>query len=313
MRGFSIVDIPRSGAQNMAVDEQLLQVAAERHVVVLRAYLWSRPTLSLGYFQQVADRSLNVESQDIELVRRSTGGGAIVHHHDWTYSLAVPDELLESSVGSSQSMYDGIHQAVIDWLAEYGLEASQLPKSAVAKTKHPPFLCFERRSLGDVILSDCKIMGSAQRRSRGALLQHGSLLLRRSEFAPTLPGIADLHPARTELVDNEQLKRPESPANAPSTRRIRSREDALSSIDHSPGRESPTRQNHAATGESELLNHQQVCHIAGMDLVDFLARLSARIIYLFGISVSNLPSVEALDVDPNKLGKYAESSWLHRR
>ena len=73
----------------MAVDETLLESAAETSATTLRFYRWDRPTLSLGYFQQTADRTQHPESADCPLVRRSSGGGAIVHDHELTYSLAA--------------------------------------------------------------------------------------------------------------------------------------------------------------------------------------------------------------------------------
>ena len=76
----------------MAVDEAILLSAADRGEATLRLYQWSRPTLSLGYFQKAADRSVHAASLDWEWVRRSTGGGAIMHHHEATYSLAVPSQ-----------------------------------------------------------------------------------------------------------------------------------------------------------------------------------------------------------------------------
>src|SRR5437667_329111 len=79
------------------------------------------------------------------------------------------------------------------------LEAAAIPRAATfcrsaggAQSGHEPFLCFERRTCGDIILGDAKIVGSAQRRRRGAVLQHGSVLLSRSDFALELPGIAEL-------------------------------------------------------------------------------------------------------------------------
>ena len=194
MHGYAILDVPRSGAENMALDEQMLDLATHREAAVLRLYQWSQPTLSLGYFQSGLDRTLSAASQSLDVVRRSTGGGAIVHHHDWTYSLAVPNILLDTRLGASQTLYDCVHQAVVQWLRGWGAQAELFSGCGTTEQGNQPFLCFERRSCGDVVLGGWKVMGSAQRRTRSALLQHGSLLLQRSEFAPSLPGIADLVP-----------------------------------------------------------------------------------------------------------------------
>jgi lipoate-protein ligase A len=194
MRGLAILDQPRAGVENMALDEQMLARAAISHHPLLRVYRWARPTLSLGYFQRAVDRSSNPESLNIELVRRSTGGGAIVHHYDWTYSLAIPTLELNRDwgLGASHALYDVVHSAVVGWLIRYAVPARQADEADVRIANNRRFLCFERRSVGDIVAAGYKIMGSAQRRSRGALLQHGSLLLSRSPHAPSLPGIAEL-------------------------------------------------------------------------------------------------------------------------
>src|SRR5262245_58596680 len=77
------------GATNMARDEAMLESAATGNVAALRFYTWSEPTVSLGYFQQSESRAIpNLKS--LAWVRRSTGGAAIVHHHELTYSFALP-------------------------------------------------------------------------------------------------------------------------------------------------------------------------------------------------------------------------------
>ena len=74
-----IVDPPASGAWNMAVDEALLESVADGGPATLRFYQWSEPTLSLGYFQPYADREQHEASRELTVVRRSTGGGALIH------------------------------------------------------------------------------------------------------------------------------------------------------------------------------------------------------------------------------------------
>ncbi len=81
-----IVDPPQAGAWNMAVDEALLESAVAGGLPVFRLYQWSEPTLSLGYFQAVADRQQHPASHGCPLVRRRSGGGAILHAHELTYA-----------------------------------------------------------------------------------------------------------------------------------------------------------------------------------------------------------------------------------
>ncbi len=207
----------------MALDEALLEAAGARGTTTLRFYRWAEPTLSLGYFQRVADRAEHPATRNCPLVRRQTGGGAIVHDREWTYSFTAP-------AGSplavrAMVLYESIHGALIESLASFCMTArlnaadapcgeawgrhSCLPGEQASRLgrqeclPHEPFLCFQRRAAGDVLLGDAKIAGSAQRRRRGALLQHGSLILRASAAAPEIPGLCDL--AARDL-DAEQLR-----------------------------------------------------------------------------------------------------------
>jgi lipoyl(octanoyl) transferase len=183
-----IVDPPQPGDWNMAVDEALLG-AAEAGVSTLRFYQWSAPTLSLGYFQDYRERDTHPASSECTCVRRSSGGGAILHDHELTYSFTAP----KASRGGSrfQSVYDLFHQSLIRALSHWNLKALQNPRNEIEGVT-PPFLCFQRRARGDVLIGDQKICGSAQRRHRGALLQHGSVILRQSSFAPEIQGIEEI-------------------------------------------------------------------------------------------------------------------------
>lgn len=182
-----LIDGPASGAWNMAVDEALL-LSAQGGQATLRFYQWSPATLSLGYFQSHADRARHAPSQSCAMVRRTTGGGAILHDRELTYSIALPCR--ERFSTSAEGIYDALHDSLVASLAKFGISASRCERSD--PTREENFLCFERRARGDVLLAEFKIAGSAQRRHGGALLQHGSVLLAASEHAPTLPGIAEL-------------------------------------------------------------------------------------------------------------------------
>ena len=186
-----------SGNWNMAADEWLMHEAGRRQQPLLRTYGWSTPTLSLGYFQSSADRQQHPPSLGCPWVRRATGGGAILHDREVTYALAVPQS---GQRGFCQALYDGVHQALVDELQARGVPAT---RHAAAPSPPPlPFLCFQRRAIGDVLLNGEKILGSAQRRSADAVVQHGSLLLRRSPLAPELRGLHDL---TDEIGDEDWL------------------------------------------------------------------------------------------------------------
>lgn len=183
-----IIDGPHSGNWNMAADEYLLQSAAESNQGVLRLYQWSEPTLSLGYFQRYTDRRLHPDSLHCALVRRSSGGGAILHDHELTYCFVAPTH--DRWFGNHHELYIRFHESIIATLTQ--MNVPDLQSSDGGSGKQDAFLCFERYTAGDVLIGKHKVVGSAQRRGKAALLQHGSILWRRSDHATELPGLADL-------------------------------------------------------------------------------------------------------------------------
>lgn len=178
----------RSGAANMALDEAALMAAVAGSVNLVRIYRWAEPTVSLGYFQQPQALQSAGPLAELAAVRRLSGGGAILHHHEWTYSLA----LCESNPWSRQplQLYEIVHQAVIDMLADEGIRVHF--RDAPQPELDGLFLCFGRGDPRDLLWGPHKVLGSAQRRRQGAVLQHGSLLIKRSEFAAEFPGLSDL-------------------------------------------------------------------------------------------------------------------------
>jgi lipoate-protein ligase A len=193
-----IIDSPQDGAWNMAVDEALLDDAAERGMATLRFYQWREPTLSLGYFQSYGERQTHAASQGAAVVRRLSGGGALMHDREVTYSLCLP--ATHPRAREAPALYELVHRALIGVLGEWDLEAALYREddSAIDHAEEP-FLCFARRTSADVVLrsnglasTSAKIVGSAQRRRRGAVLQHGAVLLGASRYAPELAGIGDL-------------------------------------------------------------------------------------------------------------------------
>lgn len=188
--GRLILDEPARGSWNMAVDAAILESIQPDDPPTLRFYRWSKPTLSLGYFQASDDRSRHASSQGIDWLRRSTGGGAIVHDRELTYSLVLPQA--EGSHGADHSIYDTVHQAVINALQTIGIKATRSGSMSKAFDPIEPFLCFQRRTDQDLIVSGYKVLGSAQRRGAKGILQHGSLLICASQAAPELPGLLNL-------------------------------------------------------------------------------------------------------------------------
>lgn len=170
----------------MAIDAGMLQRAVSGEATV-RTYQWSEPTVSLGHFQAKTLDNVPERFADLPIVKRLSGGGAILHDQELTYSLAIP-----KTHGLSQNpsqIYNEVHDCIIDILNSYGITSQMRGDAAFAEK---PFLCFGRGDERDIVIGSHKIVGSAQRRRQGAVLQHGSILLKQSEFAPEFPGIEEL-------------------------------------------------------------------------------------------------------------------------
>jgi lipoate-protein ligase A len=192
----------------MAFDEALVEEAADEGVASLRFYQWSEPTLSLGYFQRYEERDRHAASRDAAVVRRISGGGALVHDRELTYALCLPP--VHPLSRQSAMLYQNVHAALIEALSTAGIPARLHGPASAPGVE--PFLCFERRSACDIVLESnpsratphVKVAGSAQRRRRGAILQHGALLLGSSPQAPELAGLAEQStavPRLSNLID----------------------------------------------------------------------------------------------------------------
>ncbi|MFO0937672.1 MAG: lipoate--protein ligase family protein [Gemmataceae bacterium] len=177
------------GPINMAADDVLLQLAVAG-TASLRFYGWSEPMLSLGYFQPFASRTADPHYASLAVVRRSTGGGAIVHHHELTYCLGIPADQVGKEPWSCR-----VHHIITGVLDSFGVTSDTVVCGEEQKTD--PVLCFHHHTAGDVAVGPRtttrhKIVGSAQRKQHGAIVQHGSIILATSEHAPSLPGIREL-------------------------------------------------------------------------------------------------------------------------
>lgn len=174
-----IVDPARPGTLNMATDEAILEaVGAGEAPATLRFYQWDAPTISLGYFQKHDELGEQDEAvRELAVVRRQTGGGAILHDDELTYSLAL--RIGESGETDIESMYRLVHDAFISVLAGMGVVATYRGGDDRGNAQRGPFFCFARTHRLDLVLGTDKLLGSAQRRVKNAVLQHGSLILGR--------------------------------------------------------------------------------------------------------------------------------------
>lgn len=163
-------------AYNMAVDEAIFQCYLEGLVPpTLRFYGWDPPSLSVGYFQDLAGEvnPANLAAGGFGLVRRPTGGRAVLHHHELTYSVVagathgLPNNLAES--------YLYISRAFVAAFQHFGIIAEMHPKTTAEASITGA--CFESPSWYELKVGRRKLVGSAQLRHNGSFLQHGSILL----------------------------------------------------------------------------------------------------------------------------------------
>ncbi len=180
MTWYWLADPPADAGRNMARDLALLDLAAERGVASVRMYTWAPHTLSFGANEPALkryDRAL-IERRGLAVVRRPTGGRAVWHAEELTYSVTAP----EGTLGTLAESYRVIHELIATALGTLApsparpLALSLAPKPGVV-TDLDAGACFASPAGGEVISALGKVVGSAQLRERGAFLQHGSILL----------------------------------------------------------------------------------------------------------------------------------------
>jgi len=184
---------PARGAWNMAVDESILEHIGRRAAQpTLRLYAWDPPCLSLGQAQPFGDVDLaRLKGHGWDVVRRATGGRAILHTDELTYSVAgsAQEPVLAGGVLES---YNHLAQALLFAIREMGLPVEMKERvQEPAPFTHPPFgdlrrvlrgqnmnpVCFEVPSTYEITVHGKKLIGSAQSRNKNGVLQHGSLPL----------------------------------------------------------------------------------------------------------------------------------------
>ncbi|MEA3339669.1 MAG: biotin/lipoate A/B protein ligase family protein [Chloroflexota bacterium] len=173
----SLRSAPADGATNMAVDEAILRaVAAGRVPPTLRLYAWEPACLSLGRGQKSADVNLEtLLTAGFGLVRRATGGKSILHVDELTYSVVAP-EAEPRVVGSIVESYRRLSAGLVRGLERLGGAGVVADRRWRGRRLEGP-VCFETPSNYEITFGGRKLVGSAQMRSRGVLLQHGALPL----------------------------------------------------------------------------------------------------------------------------------------
>lgn len=163
---------PASGWWNMALDEVLLAGAARDGVATLRLYRWRGPWLSLGYAQPFDARAAAAwRTAGVSVVRRATGGRAVLHGADLTYAVAAPESLLPPGL---EGAYRLLSDALLDALRAIGVAGEPAPH-VDAPSPADGFDCFAAAAADEICVAGRKLAGSAQRRAAGAVLQHGSI------------------------------------------------------------------------------------------------------------------------------------------
>lgn len=169
---------PAAGAVNMAVDSALLESVAAGAPPVLRLYRWSPACLSLGRNQPA--RGLydpeRARALGLDIVRRPTGGLAVLHDDEVTYAVIAPAAFF----GGPRAAYTEINRRLVRALRSLGVRAELASRTAAVPAlagARPMAPCFDAPAAGEVIAGGRKLVGSAQRTERRTILQHGSILL----------------------------------------------------------------------------------------------------------------------------------------
>ena len=173
LRWRVLVDTPASGPKNMAVDHALAACSSPGEAV-LRIYRWSRPTVSFGRNEPARDRYDPAAGRNagIEFVRRPTGGRAVLHDQELTYATVLP----LTTRGGLRATYELINRGLVEALCSLGVPAVMAEGRGVpAGPGSGP--CFDEPAPGEVTVAGRKLVGSAQARLEGVILQHGSLLI----------------------------------------------------------------------------------------------------------------------------------------
>lgn len=203
----------RTGAWNMARDRQLLAEQQPGGDPVLRLYRWQPGAVTIGYNQSLTDFNADrIAARGYDLVRRPTGGRAILHTDELTYALVGSASGLFGS--SLHTTYDLIDQALLSFLERLGIVADVSEGEDRTAARGP--VCFHSAGKYEIKVAGRKLIGSAQRRTRGVFLQHGSILsgdshLELAELLTETTSIAGLRSATTDL--GQLLGSPQSPAD----------------------------------------------------------------------------------------------------
>lgn len=203
-----IVDGDLTGAQNMARDWAILEAVSEgASAPTLRIYGWNPPCLTLGRHQGVEAANLVFcRAEGIDVVRRPTGGRALLHHHELTYAVVAPLKSGPLPRGL-QKAYRSICEALVRAMRALGVDAELTGGEVNLELPGPRSTvpCFEAPAGGEVVVGGRKLIGSAMRAHAGTILQHGAIVLdwdgRLQAGSMGLTSDASLRPHITTLTE----------------------------------------------------------------------------------------------------------------
>ncbi|MEW6087862.1 MAG: biotin/lipoate A/B protein ligase family protein [bacterium] len=193
---------------NMAVDEAVLLAHSQKKTQpTLRFYTWDPPCISLGYFQKAAEEDRKKwQGLNVPFVRRLSGGRAVFHNHDLTYSFTIhedynllPKNIIQSCQIIGQCLYKGLNFFGISGKL---LEINNLRQRAEKKGRETKD-CFNVFSSGEILYARRKLIGSAQVRKKGVILQHGSILM---NYPPVLGNTESLRTITLKEILGHEVK-----------------------------------------------------------------------------------------------------------
>jgi len=170
---------PANGGWNMALDEAILEaVSRGESLPTLRLYAWEPPCISLGVAQSIHDVDLKrLRTKRWDLVRRSTGGRAILHTDELTYAVIAPIDNPHVAGGVLES-YRHLSAGLVAGLQHMGMSVEIEPEKQLTEDERGNPVCFQAPSAYEITVKQRKLLGSAQVRRRFGILQHGTLPLK---------------------------------------------------------------------------------------------------------------------------------------
>ncbi len=194
-------DVP--GKQQMAIDRQMLEKTESDHLTRIRLYHFVPPTISLGFHQKVDDIDTDAAREaGFDIEPRPTGGRAVLHKGDLVYSISIAAKGVDAGSPLHIGVYNRVSNALIRGFRSIGIPAETAEEKALGKLAGDlPKLCFSSATKHEVQIDGRKVVGSAQRRGKNAVLQHGSILVtdEHLELVNVLSGLDDA--ARVRISD----------------------------------------------------------------------------------------------------------------